>query len=358
MAELRLSRAGRRVLKVSEDVLRLLSEEARRAVERLDLSGDQRLAALLNDLYWRAGLSSSDIARLLGVDGRGLRRMMERLGVARRPRLEALKAKLTRFAKKPFDGDPVKRVRLHCLVAAEGHARRHHGQVEVTTSTPNPWLIQAFHELFRLYTEHFNMYGFRNLDTGYYEWRIGMLLDPSFMFLTGPLSLDLGDDEQFWSFIASMVEGESSIKFSSYEDGTARAYLEFYNEDHELIKLAARGLAMRGINARVFPAAKEGERRSLGRVSRTCLTVGVYDPLHASRVLEAIAPRLVHYEKYTYASLALRVLRRRPRWSELKLLLDPLKEVFESLIKYSKARAEEDAHRRAAAGLKRRRRRD
>ncbi len=352
MAELRLSRAGRRVLKVSEDVLRLLSEEARRAVERLDLSGDQRLAALLNDLYWRAGLSSSDIARLLGVDGRGLRRMMERLGVARRPRLEALKAKLTRFAKKPFDGDPVKRVRLHCLVAAEGHARRHHGQVEVTTSTPNPWLIQAFHELFRPYTEHFNKLPFYNRKTGQYEWRISILLDESFTFLAEPLTLDVSDDEQFWEFMTSFFEGESSLKAWFTRSGL-KVRVELINDDWGLVEPAWRGLLERGFEVD-HSVSKPRERGGDVVVSHT---LGLTD-CHALRFLEEVAPRTRHYEKLLKAEALLRAARLAIQpWGveAARSLVEEVGRLVDHCVWHSKQLAEAGVKQRSKAQARRRR---
>ena len=341
-----MRRAARRVLRVPDEVLGLLSEEARRVAERLDLSGDERLKAIIEDLYWRAGLSSRQVATLLGVEDRLLRRMMVRLRVERRGRVEALRARLTRYAKKPFTGSPAERVRIHALIAGDAHVRPHRAQVEVTTSTPNPWLIQLIHDLLRPYTEHFRLDPIYNRDTGYFEWRVGMLLDPSFHFLLKPLELDLADDEQFWCFMASFFEAEGAVKFSRSDRGGARVTVEVSGEDKRLIEAAEQGLRMRGFNARLFVKDEAGKRTNVGAVSRPCLVVGVYDEAHVHRLLEALLPLLDHYERRTYVRLALKALEGGYTWSQLLVNKALLDRVFESLIEYSRLKAKEEYLRR------------
>ncbi len=316
--DLWLRSAARRVLRVPDEVLGLLSEEARRVAERLDLSGDERLKAILEDLYWRAGLSSRQVAGLLGVDGRLLRRMMARLGVERRGRVEALKARLTRYAKRPFTGSPAERVRIHALIAGDAHVRPHRAQVEVTTSTPNPWLIQLIHDLLRPYTEHFHLYPFYNKKTKQYSWRLSILLDSSFTFLKQPVTVDLEDDEQFWEFMASIIEAEGCIEVYA-EDGLASARIRVYNDMEYLVDLAYGGLTRRGFSARKYT---EKPRYSHGEVKYSHV-ICVDDD--AVRLLKTLKPRLMHFEKLLRARLAMKVVGL--SWGEAAPLVDEVERV-------------------------------
>ena len=348
LMKLRLSKAARRVLEVSDEVLELLSEDLRGKMSRPDLDDDEKLKILLWGLYWGRGLSSSQIARLLGLDSRLVRRMMARLNVERRGRIEALRMRLTKYAKKPFTGSASERVRVHTLVICDAHARLHRSQVEVTTTTPNPWLIRVVHELLGPYSEHFRLDPVRNKDTGYFEWRVGILLDMSFKFLLEPVKVDLDDDDQFWAFMASLIDSEGTIKLSRRGDDGVRVCIEVSNEDEHIARLAMSGLRARGFNARLFINEDAGARTNLGVLSRPCYVVGIYEELHVMRLLEELIPLLGHYERRTYMTLALRALNHGLPWSRLMLEKSMLDEVFGALIEYSRAKAKEEFLRRQA----------
>jgi len=340
---LRPRRATRHVVLVSDELLSMLSDDVRRKVELGELTDDERLKLVLEHLYWRNNLSSTQIASLLGVDDRLVRRMMERLGIKRRERVEALKLRLTKYSKRGFTGSLIERIRLHTLIAADAHVRRHHAQIEVTTSTPNPWLISEIHFMLKPYSDHFNLNPFYNRRTGQFSWRLSILLDQSFDFLLRPVEVDVADDGQFWSFTASLLEGEASIEVVPYR-GLAQVKVRVYNDDRRLMTLLHRGLLMRGLLAKM----RLEKPRTTEEGVKFSHVVEVMDP-HARRLLGRIAPDLIHFEKLLRAKAALKASER--PWSEVEPLLREVERVVEAGLAASKRMAAEALARRAGRAV-------
>ncbi len=161
----------------------------------------------LEELYLKKKLSTIKIAKLADVSSRETpRRWLKKFKIPVRSQIETA----TRYQKHPFSGDLSERAYLVGLRMGDVSASKERRQIGVSTTTTHPAQIQMMKNSFYRYS-HVHLHQFMG-HYGYKEIHVHSSLDKSFEFLLEKPHMIpewvIGDDKLFLSFLGGFMDSE------------------------------------------------------------------------------------------------------------------------------------------------------
>lgn len=167
---------------------------------------------------------------------------LRRRGINLRDKVEAQIEAITKYAKRPFSGDPLEEAYLMGLRTGDLHVVVHGRAIRVRVSTTHPAMADLFESIFGNYG-HVARYPRRAPLSGY-EWTLESDLDWTFEFLLGKANAaHLGKlpIREFLAFLAGFVDAEGTIYLHKKRFGLAFELL-MANTDLALLKSIAKML--------------------------------------------------------------------------------------------------------------------
>ena len=165
----------------------------------------------LEDLYLTGGLSARQIAHLgkFQVSQSTVLRRLRELGIPIRKQGAELK-----YPKISFNGDYGERDYLIGLRVGDLSVRRHHKQIRIAVSSAHPRMIEIFRSLLQKYT-HINQCSRFNRIFQTYDWWVYGYFNNSFKFLLPKpqtiLKEILRNNKRFFAFLAGYTDAEGSL---------------------------------------------------------------------------------------------------------------------------------------------------
>ena len=182
---------------------------------------------------------------------------LRKRGVKLRDKVEAQIDAVTKYARRPFDGDEVEKAYLIGLRYGDLDVVRHGRAIRVRVSTTHPAMASLFRALF---SPHGQIHRYpRESKFAGFEWTLEIDLDVSFDFLLP--KPQVGDieslsDDCFVAFLAGFFDAEGSIYLHWKRYGYSPE-LNVTNTNDELLTLIARRLTQMGFN----PTLKRASQR-------------------------------------------------------------------------------------------------
>ncbi|MEM2827218.1 MAG: hypothetical protein QXH61_01235 [Candidatus Nezhaarchaeales archaeon] len=140
-----------REIAIPEELLAMLSEEARKVVMDEALDADQCFKVLVEELHWGRGVSVSKLSKRLNITHTTLHWWMKRkLNIKVRDKMTALRLANMKYVKRDFNGSDVEKLKLWFLAHTDGCVKRYWQQVLVVLNTPDPYLALLFKKVFAL----------------------------------------------------------------------------------------------------------------------------------------------------------------------------------------------------------------
>jgi len=220
---------------------------------------------------------------------------LRRAGIQLRDKTEAQIQAVSKYERKPFQGDRMEKAYLMGLRYGDLNAVRHGRGIRLRVSTTHPAMASLFESIFSPYG-HVLRYP-RTAPFTEYEWTLEADLDSSFEFLLEKPSvqnLEHLTPSEFKSFLSGLFDAEGTIYLHRRKFG---ACFEFSipNGDSNLIELVSGWLHSLGHHPRVDSRRqnplrlgyfREGSifRVSLFRKSEVCSLLRTIRPRHPEKV--------------------------------------------------------------------------
>ena len=288
-----------RKIVISDETLKELPEEVRRETLNDAKTDREKLKQLLQYLYERYK-NYRRVALILGLPHATIYYWMLRLGI---PVRELPACKSRRLAKVKEVTDEQK-VQMWVFAQTDSSVIQYGRVLRVSLSSPNPYLIQYFKEVFETVGDVRVRPGMNGID---YEWFATVYLPmEGYQWLTQPLPRGLFmKNESFWAFIAMLTDTEGSILMRKVSSWIAWEWrVEMQNV--ELLRLARQGLSKRGVKSSLQICKWKGAQTNMGSYSADLWRLKVYSNNALYIVLREITPRLRIPWKVWLARLALR----------------------------------------------------
>ncbi len=221
---------------------------------------------VLNDLYWKRGLSLSQIARKFGMrsDG-GIAYHMDKFGIKRRP---SSRKNYIRFE---FSGDLKEKAYLLGLRTGDIHARKHCRLIAVSTTSPKISQMKMFRASFAKYA-HINEY---ECNGGFTEKsrRICCYLHSSFEFLIEKLKTIpnwiLNNEKLFYSFLAGYCDSEGSwiiTQHKKYNGKYKDLIFSLGTSDKIILDQIHQKLKELGFSSHLYMVRKKGTENTINGI--------------------------------------------------------------------------------------------
>jgi hypothetical protein len=161
------------------------------SIKYMDEPTKERIRLFIQRTHIEKGISMMDIAKMIGNKTSGYTSWLARqLGMQSRPfeeaRLKAIREKLRKYERRPFDGTKRDMAYLlglrHSDISITRPWTNAAEAIRVSTSTTHPAMAELFTSLFSPYG-HVYMHPRYKKDTQSYEWNLNAILDGSFIFL-------------------------------------------------------------------------------------------------------------------------------------------------------------------------------
>ncbi|MDE1853356.1 MAG: hypothetical protein KGI38_06375 [Thaumarchaeota archaeon] len=223
--------------------------------------------------------------------------------VVLRDKVEAQIQAVTKYERRPFQGDDVERAYLMGLRYGDLNAVRHGRAIRVRVSTTHPAMASLFKSLFSPYG-HVNCYP-RNASLTESEWTLEVDLESSFDFLLSKTALSEIDQlpsKVFRAFLAGFFDAEGSIFLHAKAFGSTPE-IQIRNMDIALLRLIARKLRKSGVAVKLSYFEQDPERFTTP-VSGGIWSLAVWR-FGSVKTLIASLP-LRHQEKIAKRGIALR----------------------------------------------------
>ena len=222
---------------------------------------------------------------------------LRRCRVVLRDKLEAQILAVSKYERKPFQGDKLEKAYLIGLRYGDLDAVRHGRAIRVRVSTTHPAMASLFTTLFSPYA-YVRSYPRKAALTGY-EWTLESDLDGSFVFLLAKPShkeLEQFGRLEFLSFLAGIFDAEGTIYLHQKRFGTGYEFC-LTSIDHDLLEFIAGRLARLGYHPIIdvrrqdplrLGYAKEGIlfRLTLFRRAEVCDVLSTIRIRHQEKVLK------------------------------------------------------------------------
>jgi len=148
---------------------------------------------------------------------------LRKRGIKLRDKVEAQIQAVTKYERRPFQGDDNERAYLVGFTKGDCQVLQHGRAIRIRTSTTHPAMAELFANLFGCYG-HVQVYPRESKLVGY-EWSLEVDLDQSFKFLLQSLDVALKNfgrsPATFFAFLAGFFDAEGSIYFHKKNKGGA-----------------------------------------------------------------------------------------------------------------------------------------
>ena len=228
---------------------------------------------------------------------------LRRRGVILRDKVEAQVQAVTKYQRRPFNGDALEKAYLMGLRYGDLDAARHGRAIRVRVSTTHPAMAELFERLFSPFG-FVHRYPREERLTGH-EWTLESDLDGSFEFmLRKPCIAELErlPEQEFLSFLAGFFDAEGSIFLHRKSSGLAPE-LNIANTDKEVLNLISRRIADLGVASKLTFWDQRTKKRQFKSVS-PLWKVNVWRFQCVNRLLTWLILR--HAEKMAKKRIALR----------------------------------------------------
>jgi hypothetical protein len=249
----------------------------------------------LKHWYNELGETTDQIGERLGINGRTVRDLMEKMGIPRRDKVDAAIA----YARRPFSGDKVEEAYLRGFSIGDLNVRMDletSRTINVRSSTTRPAQVELICSLFEPYGHVHTRLGSRG------ETQIECHLDISFGFL-----LDREDRVPtwvknrhacFWAFLAGYMDAEGYIGLARAKRGF-QARVELASSDVGILRGLWRGLNARGVHCpEVHLKTRAGTISRRGyRHNYDYYRLSIFRKVSLDRLFRGIDPYLRHGDK-------------------------------------------------------------
>ncbi len=213
---------------------------------------------LLEELYWKKGLSLLKIAKQFGMhSSNSTTYYMNKFGISRRP------SDRKNYPKKPFSGNLSEKAYLLGLRAGDINAQKHCRLVSACMTSTKEAQIKMFKDAFGKYThvKDYEAKGGYTLKTR----KINAYLDPSFDFLIGkPQTIPdwiFNDEKLFYSFLAGYCDSEASwivTEHKRYNGKWKDLVFSLGTCDKNILEQINQKLKTLGFNSHLYLVRKKG----------------------------------------------------------------------------------------------------
>lgn len=219
----------------------------------------------LKDLYWGKKMTIEQVAKVLGASGSTVHQRMIKFGI---PRQRVGEANLKQV-KLPFSGDPSEAAYLQSLRSGDLSSRWKGKRVRVEVCTSHPAMVELFRSTFSKYA-HVGMCPECNNRLQIFMWRVFVGLDASFSFLiekSKSIKRDiLSSDDLFLTFLAGYTDAEGSIIVSPNRDRIVFCF-RICSEDFGLLKGISKKLREMGYHPRLVLDKKKGTNSGFSKLN-------------------------------------------------------------------------------------------
>ncbi len=248
----------------------------------------------LDHWYNELGENTEQIGERLGINGRTVRDLMEKFGIARRNKAEAA----MKFPRRPFSGDKVEEAYLMGFRAGDLNVRMDlpsSRTILVRCGTSRMAQVELIRQLFEPYGHVHTRRGTLG------ETQVECHLDLSFNFLLEKADRVpdgmLSDDNRFWPFLAGYMDAEGYIGLKPSRNWKA-AFAELASCDAEILRGLWGGLTERGIQCRLSLRKPAGTIDRRGRrLNCDFYCLGIYSKSSLDHLFRGISPHLRHSDK-------------------------------------------------------------
>jgi hypothetical protein len=284
------------------------------SLKDLDPRTKERLHDFLDFLHNEKGMSLSDIAKLIGNKTSGYTSWACRqLGVRRRPfeeaRLKGIREKRRKYERRPFDGTDEDRAYLLGLRHGDLTVLKPwNGVIRVSTSTTHPAMVTLFRKSFESYGHVYQVPRYKR-DTGTYEWNVQAILDDTFSFLLQEFSEArdwiAASESRVIAYLSGFLDAEGSILVTRNKTGGIVIFVDYFNEDLEILEWIQSYVARIGIGSsiRINKPIGRGTTGFHLNHNREYWQLSIFSTSQILRFIRRLAPR--HPEKILRKSIAL-----------------------------------------------------
>ncbi|MEM2828491.1 MAG: hypothetical protein QXH61_07865 [Candidatus Nezhaarchaeales archaeon] len=326
---------------ISNELLSMLSEEARKTVINEALDANQRFKTLIEELHWYKGVSVEKLSKHLSVPSATLYWWMKRkMNVKIRDNATALQLANTgryRYAKRDFDGDDVEKLKLWFLAHTDASVRRCRRQVKVELITPDPYLALLFKEVF-------SRYGYvgvapRKDNKGNYRWELWVYLPlKSYKWLLKKhIPTPIDNDAKLYSALNITIDAEGSLCVWNQKGRVTTVFkVVLYNEKTYVVEPLYEALKQHGYRVHLYTTPK-GKTTKYGNLNNDYHYITVCAKADVKRLLENAELALPHKRLKAYLiKHTLRELNKPVYWNTIESIYSEIKAVHEEMLSESK----------------------
>lgn len=284
---------------------------------------------VLKELYWDKNLSSTEIGEKFGINGRTVRKKLEKFRIPRKTVSEAL----TKKFKKDFSGDLTEKAYFLGLRAGDFHAKRIRKCVRIQTTTTHKAQIELLKDAFEKYSE-IRTYLSKNKKRAD-EWFIYADLYPSFEFLLDkpekiPVWI-LDNEEYFYSFLAAYMDCEGMWRIFKSHENSVRFIFRISTGDLNILQDIKKKLESLNLHPRFYLRNKRGDAAPYGNFNFDIHELVLYPKLEVLFLINKLISFSKHSEKIRKMSLILNSTNlweeMEPKWNKL------IKEIKKEILK-------------------------
>lgn len=266
----------------------------------------RKVTVAMEDEWVRRYQTGESLKKIAGsiVDPVTVWNHLKARGVVLRDKVEAQIRAVTKYERKPFQGDRFERAYLIGLRYGDLHSVRHGRAIRVRVSTTHPAMAELFESLFSPYG-HVHRYP-READLVGYEWTLECDLDDTFEFLLAKPStseLETMDDRSFLAFLAGLFDAEGSVllhkKGERYDPEVSIA-----NSEEKLLSFLIIRLRRLGFSAYEYWSEQDEDRDGVAGQSRVG-RISIFKFDEVQEFLRRVHFR--HWEKVAKADLIMRL---------------------------------------------------
>ena len=226
----------------------------------------RKVSPAMVDEWIRRYQNGESLKRIAGkeVDAVTVWNHLKARGIILRDKVEAQIKAVSKYDRRPFDGNEVERAYLTGLRYGDLNVVRHGRAIRVRVSTTHPAMAELFEALFSPYGHVFR-YPRRAELTGF-EWSLECDLDHGFGFLLEKARIDAIDSlsaMEFFAFLAGFFDAEGSI-YLHWKSSRFSPELSLSNTDDPLLRCINERLVGVGIS----PNLRQDRQRE-GRIGGT-----------------------------------------------------------------------------------------
>lgn len=218
-----------------------------------------------------------------------------------RDRIEAQIQAVTKYDRKPFDGDNIEKAYLMGLRYGDLHVVEHGRAIRVRVSTTHPAMAELFESVFSPYS-HVSKYP-RRARLVEFEWTVECDLDQSFRFLLVKPTFDelnsLSPGETI-AFLAGLFDAEGSVMLHKKSEERYNPEITYTNSSKDLLEFLFDRLRLFGSSPHMIWRKQKEDRAGIRGVSMTGRVV-LWKIEEVGRFLRQIGFR--HREKVAKAEI-------------------------------------------------------